>query len=65
MGPFPPSWGNTYILLVVDYVSKWVEAIATQKNDAKAVMQFVHKTSSLVLALLVAKSVMEEVISAT
>ena len=29
MGPFPPSFGNMYILLVVDYVSKWVEAIAT------------------------------------
>ena len=29
MGPFPPSWDNTYILLAVDYVSKWVEAIAT------------------------------------
>ena len=43
MGPFPPSWGNTYILLVVDYMSKWVEAIATQKNDAKTVVQFVHK----------------------
>ena len=23
MGPFPPSYGNLYILLVVDYVSKW------------------------------------------
>ena len=27
MGPFPPSFGNLYILLVEDYVSKWVEAI--------------------------------------
>ena len=27
MGPFPPSFGNLYILLAVDYVSKWVEAI--------------------------------------
>ena len=35
--------GNTYILLTVDYVSKWVEAIATQKNNAKTVVQFVHK----------------------
>ena len=42
MGSFPSSWGNTYILLVVDYMSKWVEAIATQKNDAKTVVQFVH-----------------------
>ena len=43
MGPFPHSFGNMYILLAVDYLSKWVEAIATQKNDAKTVVQFVHK----------------------
>ena len=30
MGPFPPSFGQTYILLAVDYVSKWVEAVAPQ-----------------------------------
>ena len=29
MGPFPNSFGNLYILLAMDYVSKWVEAIAT------------------------------------
>ena len=29
MGPFPSSYNNQYILLVVDYVSKWVEAIAS------------------------------------
>jgi len=34
IGPFPPSSGFSYILLVVDYVSKWVEAIATRTNDA-------------------------------
>ncbi|KAL4318173.1 hypothetical protein GQ457_18G014840 [Hibiscus cannabinus] len=28
LGPFPSSFGNLYILLAVDYVSKWVEAIA-------------------------------------
>ena len=28
MGLFSSSYGNQYILLVVDYVSKWVEAIA-------------------------------------
>ena len=26
MGPFPPSEGKEYILVAVDYVSKWVEA---------------------------------------
>ena len=29
MGPFPASYNNLYILLAVDYVSKWVEAIPT------------------------------------
>ncbi|PIN21706.1 DNA-directed DNA polymerase [Handroanthus impetiginosus] len=41
MGPFPPSYGNTYILLAVDYVSKWVEAKATRTNDARVVVDFV------------------------
>ncbi|KAK8675527.1 hypothetical protein V6N13_033593 [Hibiscus sabdariffa] len=43
MGPFPSSHGDLYILLAVDYASKWVEAIATPKNDAKTVMKFLHK----------------------
>ncbi|GMI94303.1 hypothetical protein HRI_003099600 [Hibiscus trionum] len=43
MGPFPASCGNLYILLAVDYVSKWIEATATQKNDAKTVQRFLHK----------------------
>ncbi|KAK8625774.1 hypothetical protein V6N13_056934 [Hibiscus sabdariffa] len=43
MGPFPSSHGDLYILLPVDYVSKWVEAIATPENDAKTVMRFLHK----------------------
>ncbi|KAL4281752.1 hypothetical protein GQ457_03G018580 [Hibiscus cannabinus] len=43
MGPFPSSFGNLYILLAVDYVSKWVEAIATIHNDAKIVQWFIKK----------------------
>ena len=43
IGPFPPSFGNQYILLVVDYVSKWVEAIACPKNDANTVVGFIQK----------------------
>ncbi|KAL4346483.1 hypothetical protein GQ457_17G000070 [Hibiscus cannabinus] len=43
MGPFPSSHGDLYILLAVDYVSKWVEAIATLRNDAQTVMKFLHK----------------------
>ena len=41
MGPFPPSHGYLYILVAVDYVSKWVEAIATRTNDANVVSKFV------------------------
>nr|XP_028954189.1 uncharacterized protein LOC108170821 [Malus domestica] len=41
MGPFPSSHGFLYILLAVDYVSKWVEAKATQTNDSKVVAEFV------------------------
>ncbi|KAL4291034.1 hypothetical protein GQ457_14G013820 [Hibiscus cannabinus] len=43
MGPFPSSFGNLYILLAVDYVSKWVEAIETTHNDAKTVQRFIKK----------------------
>ncbi|XP_058782266.1 uncharacterized protein LOC131656610 [Vicia villosa] len=42
MGPFPPSFGNNYILVAVDYVSKWVEAIALATNDAKVVVSFLR-----------------------
>jgi len=43
MGPFPSSFSNSYILLAVDYVSKWVEAIASPTNDAKVVVKFIRK----------------------
>jgi len=40
IGPFPISCGFVYILLVVDYVSKWVEAKTTYTNDPKVVLGF-------------------------
>ena len=35
MGPFPKSHDAEYILVAVDYVSKWVEAIPCWAADAK------------------------------
>ena len=38
---FQSSNGFVYILLAVDYVSKWVEAKATRTNDSKVVADFI------------------------
>ena len=40
MCPFPPFDGKEYILVVVDYVSKWVQAIPTRTNDHREVLRF-------------------------
>ena len=39
MGPFPSSMGNKYILVAIDYVSKWIEAIASPTNDTQVVIK--------------------------
>ncbi|GJY41272.1 reverse transcriptase domain-containing protein [Tanacetum coccineum] len=40
MGPFPSSRGNKYILVDVDYLSKWIKAKALPTNDARVVVKF-------------------------
>ncbi|XP_052177507.1 uncharacterized protein LOC127791565 [Diospyros lotus] len=42
MGPFVSSFGNKYIVVDVDYVSKWVEVVLP-KNDARGVTRFLKK----------------------
>lgn len=42
MSPFPSSCNNVYILLVIDYLLRWVEAKATRTNDAKVVVDVVE-----------------------
>ncbi|CAN6720855.1 unnamed protein product [Malus baccata var. baccata] len=42
IGPFPSSHGNHYILVAVEYVSKWVEAIAAPTNQGSVVLRFLQ-----------------------
>nr|GEY07273.1 reverse transcriptase domain-containing protein [Tanacetum cinerariifolium] len=46
MGPFLSSKGNKYILVVVDYLSKWVEAKALPTNNARVVVKFLKSLFS-------------------
>nr|GEY38728.1 reverse transcriptase domain-containing protein [Tanacetum cinerariifolium] len=46
MRPFPSSKGNKYILVAVDYLSKWVEAKALPTNDARVVVNFLKSLFS-------------------
>ena len=44
MGPFPKSKNCEYILVVVDYVSKWVEAMPCRAADAKSSKRMFEET---------------------
>ena len=44
MWPVLSSGVYKYILVAVDYVSKWVEAIATPTNDSRVVAKFMKNT---------------------
>jgi len=43
MGPFSSSFENEYILLVVDYVSKWVKAMPTRTTKVGVVAKFLRE----------------------
>jgi hypothetical protein len=43
MGPFPNSEGCEYILVAVDYVSKWVEALPCRVADAMYPKRMFHE----------------------
>ncbi|GJU43738.1 reverse transcriptase domain-containing protein [Tanacetum coccineum] len=43
MGPFLKSYKFEYILVAIDYVSKWAEAQALPTNDARVVITFLKK----------------------
>ena len=43
MGPLPSSYKNQFILVVVDYVSKWVEVVVAPKNDIETIIKFLKK----------------------
>ena len=43
MGPFPKSYDSEYILVAVDYVSKWVEALPCRAADAKHARKMFHE----------------------
>nr|GEU99204.1 DNA-directed DNA polymerase [Tanacetum cinerariifolium] len=40
MSPFPSSRGNKYILVAVDYLSKWVKVKALPTNDSRVICKF-------------------------
>lgn len=44
MGPILSSYSNKFILVAIDYISKWVEAAALPTNDDKMEVKFLRKS---------------------
>ena len=44
IGSFPSSFGYIYILVGVDYVSKWVESVPCKVTNHRVVLKFMKKT---------------------
>nr|XP_016472282.1 PREDICTED: uncharacterized protein LOC107794313 [Nicotiana tabacum] len=51
MGPFVSSFDNKYILVAVDYVSKWVKAAALSTNDARLNLDIKAASTTRVIEL--------------
>jgi hypothetical protein len=51
MDPFSNSFGYLYILVGVDYVSKWVKVVPFKTNDRKVVVKFLSYNILLCLGL--------------
>ena len=43
MGHFPSLFGFVYILVAIDYVSKWIETISCRHNDHKIIICFLKE----------------------
>ena len=43
MGLYLNSFGHQYILVTVDYIFKWVEAIPCKTNDNRVVVKFLKE----------------------
>ena len=44
MGPFTSSYSKEYILLVMDYVNKWMKEMVVLHADVKIILRFPKKT---------------------
>ena len=64
MGPFSLSQGYQYILVAVDYVSKWIEVVACRYNGHKVMVNFLKENVFSRFAFLVQSLGIVENISA-